>query len=87
MSFRDPVSTMLSLGRSGSREHLGESKQRNDAMIVDAADSDADIFVSEDIRARTRYAALRGSETSMNLCEFCKRFLVRDIKVAGPSEE
>lgn len=69
------------------REHLGESTQRKDAIIVDAADSDADIFVSEDRRARTRYAALRGSEKSMNLCEFCKRFLVRDIKVAGPSEE
>ena len=69
------------------REHLGESKQRNDAIIVDAADSDADISVSEDKRARTRYASLRGTEKSMDFDEFCKRFLGLEIKTTDPTEE
>lgn len=68
------------------KQHLGESSQRKDAIIVDTTDTDADFFVSEDIRARTRYAALRGSEKSMNFREFCKRFLGLEIKVAGPNE-
>lgn len=69
------------------REHLGESKQRNDAIIVDAADSDADIFVSEDKRARTRYASLRGTEKSMDFDEFCKRFFGLKTKATDPTEE
>ena len=69
------------------REHLGESTSRNDAIIVDTTDTDAAFFVSEDIRARTRYAALRGSEKSMGFDEFCKRFLGLDIKATDPTEE
>lgn len=69
------------------REHLGESKQRNDAIIVDAADSDADIFVSEDRRARKRYAAIRGSEKSLDFSAFCIKFLGLEIKATDPTEE
>jgi hypothetical protein len=39
--------------------HRGTSQQIKDAVIVDAADTDADVFVSEDRRARERYAKRR----------------------------
>jgi hypothetical protein len=50
--------------------HRGESRQISDAVIVDAADNDADIFVSEDRRARGRYQNLRGGARSLDYERF-----------------
>lgn len=55
--------------------HRGASKQIADAVIVDAVDTDADIFVSEDRRARERYANLRDRSRSLNYERFCKEVL------------
>lgn len=50
--------------------HRGESRQVADAVIVDAADTDADVFVSEDRRARERYANLRGRGRALGYARF-----------------
>ena len=50
--------------------HLGDSNKIADAVIVDAADIDADLFVSEDNRARARYAALRNGARSLDYSAF-----------------
>ena len=50
--------------------HRGASTQVSDAMIVDAADNDADVFVSEDRRARERYATLRDRGRALDYARF-----------------
>lgn len=50
--------------------HRGASKQISDAIIVDAADNDADVFVSEDRRARERYAKLRDRGRALDYARF-----------------
>jgi hypothetical protein len=50
--------------------HRGKSQQIADAVLVDAADTDADIFVSEDRRARKHYAELRDAGRSLNYARF-----------------
>ena len=50
--------------------HRGTSQQIPDAVIVDAADNDADIFVSEDRRARERYAKLRDRGRALDYARF-----------------
>lgn len=50
--------------------HRGASQQTSDAIIVDAADTDADIFVSEDRRARERYAKLRDRGRALDYARF-----------------
>jgi len=49
--------------------------QTSDAVIVDAADNDADVFVSEDRRARERYATLRDRSRSLDYARFRAEFL------------
>jgi hypothetical protein len=65
----------LGFARLGDGEiftsHLGKSQQVSDAVIVDAADIDADAFVSEDRRARERYATtLRDRGRSLDSARF-----------------
>lgn len=71
--------TRLGFGRLGSggvfTAHRGDSQQIADAVIVDSADTDADVFVSEDKRARKRYADLRGDARSLCYEEFRTRIL------------
>jgi hypothetical protein len=55
--------------------HRGSSKQIADAAIVDAADTDADVFVSEDRRARERYAKLRDRGRSVDYARFRQEIL------------
>lgn len=50
--------------------HLGESNQVSDAVLVDTADVDADVFISEDVRARKRYARLRDEGRSLDYKTF-----------------
>jgi hypothetical protein len=50
--------------------HRGESQQISDAVIVDSADYDADLFVSEDRRARERYAKLRNRGRALDYARF-----------------
>jgi hypothetical protein len=50
--------------------HRGTSQKISDAVIVDAADNDADIFVSEDGRARERYAKLRDKGRAFDYARF-----------------
>ncbi len=50
--------------------HRGESQNTADAIIVDAADSDADVFVSEDRRARFRYERLRDRGRALDFNRF-----------------
>jgi predicted nucleic acid-binding protein len=57
-------------GGSVFAAHRGASKQISDAVIVDAADNDADIFVSEDRRARERYAKLRDRGRALSYPQF-----------------
>jgi hypothetical protein len=47
-------------------EHKGNSNQISDAVIVAAADTDADVFVSQDRRARERYARMRNRARSLD---------------------
>ena len=58
------------------RDHCGGSQNVSDAVIVSSADGDADIFVSEDNRARNRYATLRGKQRSLCYSEFRANVLV-----------
>lgn len=55
--------------------HRGTSQQISDAVIVDAADSDADLFVSEDRRARERYAKLRDPTRALDYLRFRSEIL------------
>jgi hypothetical protein len=55
--------------------HLGASGQFPDAVIVDAADNEADVFVSEDRRARRHYAKLRGQGRALNYERCCADLL------------
>lgn len=50
--------------------HRGASQQISDAVIVDVADTDADVFVSEDQRARNRYAKLREAKRALDYVRF-----------------
>ena len=50
--------------------HRGASQQISDAVIVDAADNEADVFVSEDRRARERYATLRDRGRAFDYARF-----------------
>lgn len=50
--------------------HRGVSRQVSDAVIVDTTDKDADVFVSEDRRARKRYAQLRHPSRSLDYSRF-----------------
>jgi hypothetical protein len=69
----------LGFARLGDGEifsaHRGDSKKVSDAVIVDAADSDADVFVSEDRRARDRYAMLRDWSKSLDYKRFRNEIL------------
>ena len=64
----------LGFARLGEGElftaHRGESQQISDAVIVDSADYDADLFVSEDRRARERYATLRNCGRALDYARF-----------------
>lgn len=51
-------------------DHIGESKQTKDAVIADAAHTYANIFVSEDRRARTRLRELSGVCIALDYKEF-----------------
>ena len=66
--------TPLGEGRLGSgevfSEHKGESKNISDAVIVDTAATDADIFVSNDKRARNRLKNIKSSFQVYDLEEF-----------------
>jgi hypothetical protein len=53
-----------------SAAHKGKSQQVSDAVIVDVADNDADVFVSEDRRARERYATLRDRGRALDYGRF-----------------
>jgi hypothetical protein len=55
--------------------HRGDSKKVSDAVIVDAADSDANVFVSEDRRARERYVMLRDRSKSLDYARFRSELL------------
>lgn len=55
--------------------HLGGSRQIPDAVIVDAADNGADVFVSEDRRARERYAKLRDTGRALDYSRFREEVL------------
>jgi hypothetical protein len=55
--------------------HRGKSRQISDAVIVDAADSDADLFVSEDRRARERYSKLSDPSRALNYFRFRSEIL------------
>lgn len=46
--------------------HRGKKKRVKDSVIVDTADTDADVFVSEDRRARRQYAKLRSDGRAMD---------------------
>lgn len=65
---------LLGLARLGSGEtytsHKGDSKQISDAVIVDCADTDADVFVSQDRRARERYAGIRDRGRALDYSRF-----------------
>ncbi len=50
--------------------HLGQSQQFSDAIIVDAVHSEAAIFVSDDRRARKRYAELTDGSQALTYTEF-----------------
>ena len=59
------------LGKGGVfAAHRGASQQISDAVIVDVADNDADIFVSEDRRARKRYVKLRDRGRALDYARF-----------------
>ena len=51
-------------------DHKGESRQVSDAVIVATVDAEADLFVSEDRRARNRYTRLRGEGRSLDYQRF-----------------
>jgi hypothetical protein len=55
--------------------HRGQSHQVADAVIVDTAHSCADLYVSEDRRARTRYATISDGSRSLTYAEFRVRIL------------
>ena len=55
--------------------HRGRSKSVRDSIIVDCADIEADVFVSEDRRARSRYARLRGDGRSLDYPTFRSQVL------------
>jgi len=55
--------------------HRGQSQQVPDAVIVDAADTDADVFVSQDRRARERYARMRNAGRSLDYARFYSEVL------------
>ena len=55
--------------------HRGASQQISDAVIVDVADTDADVFVSEDRRARERYARLRDPNRALDYARFRQEIL------------
>lgn len=71
--------TPLGTGRLGHgglyTAHRGDSNQVADAVIVDAANTDADLFVSDDRRARTRYAKLIAPDRSLNFAQFRSQVL------------
>jgi hypothetical protein len=50
--------------------HKGASQQVSDAVIVDCADTDADVFVSQDRRARERYARIRDRGRALDYARF-----------------
>ncbi len=59
------------LGRGTAyADHKGDSRQVSDAVIVDCADTDADVFVSQDRRARERYARMRDRGPAMDYDRF-----------------
>lgn len=50
--------------------HRGQSRQVSDAVIADAAHTEAAIFVSDDNRARKRYAKLTDGSKSLTYAQF-----------------
>ena len=52
------------------QDHLGESAQTAHAVIVDTAHSCAHVFVSQDRRARRRYARIAGTARSLGYSAF-----------------
>jgi hypothetical protein len=50
--------------------HLGESRQVADAVIVDTAHAYADLFVSQDRRARKRYSEIADGPRSLDYRAF-----------------
>lgn len=67
--------TPLGEGRLGSGEvfhqHRGESNKIDDAVIADTAALDADVFVSNDKRARNRLGNIPSSCEAYDFTEFC----------------
>ena len=66
--------TPLGEGSLGSGEvfnrHRGESKKISDAVIADTAATDADVFVSNDKRARSRLKKIKPSCQAYDFDEF-----------------
>ena len=66
--------TPLGEGRLGSGEvfnrHRGKSKKTSDAVIADTAATDADIFISNDKRARNRLKKIKSSCEAYDFDEF-----------------
>jgi hypothetical protein len=56
-------------------DHRGESAQTSDAVLVDTAHLYADVFVTEDKRARRRYARVAGSSRSIDYSTFRAQIL------------
>lgn len=52
------------------KAHKGRSRKVADAVLADAADTDADIFVTEDVRARKWYDKLRGENRALDYSAF-----------------
>ena len=64
----------LDFARPGEGEtfsaHRGASNKTSDAVLADIAHEDADLFVSEDKRARQRYGAIAGEERALDYATF-----------------
>ena len=52
------------------KNHLGESKKVPDAVLADFAHTEGAIFISEDKRARKRFAEFAGLESSLDFATF-----------------
>lgn len=66
------------------RAHRGESRQVPDAVLADTAHAYADVFVSEDRRARDCYARIAGSSRALDFSGF--RTLVLELEASSSGE-
>ena len=68
---------------SAYAEHLGDSEQRADAIIIDTTDTSGATFISADNRARKRYARMRDDSCSIDYQRF--RADVLEIEARPPN--